>query len=94
VLVVDARRGLIQQDEELIGWILGRQQPQSLHLHILLNKSDQLKTVESRAALAAAEARAEQLPMPVSVQLISALKKTGIEELRDAVAHALGQPRV
>jgi GTP-binding protein len=94
VLVVDARRGLVQQDEELLAWILGREQPQALHLHVLLNKSDQLNTVESRAALAAAEGRAEELPMPVSVQLISAVKRSGIDELRDAIAFALKQARV
>jgi GTP-binding protein len=94
VLVVDARRGLVQQDEELLGWILGRPQPEALHLHLLLNKADQLNTVESREALAAAEGRAEQLPMPVSVQLMSTLKRSGITELRAVMDHALQPARV
>lgn len=93
VLVIDARRGLGTQDEDLLAWMRGRAQPQTLHLHLLLNKSDQLSTVERRAALAAAETRAESLPMPVSVQLISALKRSGIDELRETIEYAL-QPRV
>jgi GTP-binding protein len=94
VLVADGRRGLTPADEELIGWLLGRERPRATHLHILLNKSDQLKTAERRAALLQAETRAHELPMPVSVQLASALNPSGIDELRDTIGYALRNARV
>jgi len=89
VLVIDARRGLLPADEELLAWMQGRTNPEALRLHLLLNKSDQLTTSERRMAQADAEARAEALPMPTSVQMFSALKREGIEELRETLAHAL-----
>jgi GTP-binding protein len=94
VLVVDARRGLLPADEELLAWMAGRDRPEVLHLHVLLNKADQLNTREHRQALAAAERHAEALPMPTSVQLFSALTREGIEELREVIAHVLQSPRV
>lgn len=85
VLVMDARRPLRPADEELVAWLLGRDRPEQLHLHLLLNKADQLTPVQRRAAVAAAEQRAELLPFPTSVQLFSALKREGIDELGAAV---------
>jgi GTP-binding protein len=89
VLVVDARRGLMPADDELLTWMQRRSNPEALHLHLLLNKSDQLTAIERKSAQAAAETRAETLPMPTSVQLFSALKREGLEELRATLAHVL-----
>lgn len=89
VLVIDARRGITHADEGLLAWIERRAEPEKLHLHLLLNKADQLNTVGRRQAMAAAEARAETLPMPTSVQCFSALKHTGVAELKTVVAHML-----
>jgi len=95
VLVIDARRALMAADDELLAWMEGRTDPAALHLHLLLNKSDQLNSRERHHVQAAAEARAEELAMPTSVQLFSALKRTGIEELRSVLAHVLMDgPRV
>lgn len=94
VLVVDARRGLLPADEELLAWMAGRDRPEALHLHLLLNKADQLNARERRQTLTAAERHAEALPMPTSVQLFSALTREGIEELREVMAHVLQPPRV
>lgn len=91
VLVMDARHPLRPADEELIGWLIGRDQPQKLRLHVLLNKADQLKSAQRSAALAAVEARAHDLPMPTSVQLFSALKREGLDELREALLQILGR---
>lgn len=91
VLVMDARRPLLPADRELLNWLMQRQAPQSLRLHLLLSKADQLGgTAERRRALADAEAAAEQLPMPTSVQLFSALKREGVDELQDALGQLLG----
>jgi len=81
VLVMDARRPLTATDEALLEWLRSREQPEQLRVHLLLNKSDQLKTVARRNAIGLAEACADLLPMPTSVQLYSALKREGIDEL-------------
>jgi len=89
VLVVDARRGLLPADDELLAWMQRRPNPETLHLHLLLNKADQLTETERRKAQAAAEKRADGLPMPTSVQMFSALKREGLEELRTTLQHVL-----
>ena len=81
VLVMDARRPLTATDEALLEWLRSRERPEELRLHLLLNKADQLKTVARRNAVGLAEACADLLPMPTSVQLFSALKQEGVEEL-------------
>lgn len=91
VLVMDSRHPLRPADAELIGWLAARQRPQRLRLHLLLNKADQLTAAARREALAIAEARAHDLPMPTSVQLFSALKREGVEALRDTVLQMLGR---
>jgi GTP-binding protein len=90
ILVMDARRPLQEADEDLLRWLVAREDPDTVRVHCLLNKSDQLGRIEQRAALAATEARAESLPMPTSVQLFSALKRSGVEELRAAVVEMIG----
>ena len=89
VLVMDARRPCLPADEELIAWICGRADAEQFRLHMLLSKADQIGTVEKRAALARAEARAQELPMPTSVQLYSALDRSGLDELRETAAQIL-----
>ena len=81
VLVMDSRRPLTATDEALLEWLRSREHPGELRLHLLLNKADQLKTVARRNAVGMAEACADLLPMPTSVQLFSALKREGVEEL-------------
>lgn len=89
VLVMDARRPLMPPDLALIEWLLRRDEPAKLRLHMLLSKADQLSTTEKRRALAQAEAHADTLPMPTSVQLYSAPKREGIEELQDTLGQLL-----
>lgn len=89
VLVMDARRPLMPPDLALIAWLLRRDEPAKLRLHMLLSKADQLSTTEKRRALAQAEAHADTLPMPTSVQLYSAPKREGIEELQDTLGQLL-----
>ena len=89
VLVMDARRPLLGADEELIGWLAGREDAARLRLHLLLTKADQLGQAERSQALRQAEARAETLPMPTSVQIFSSMRKLGVEEFQDAVASML-----
>ncbi len=90
ILVMDARRPLREADEDLLSWLAAREDADAVRLHCLLNKSDQLGLAEQRAALATTETRAESLPMPTSVQLFSALKRTGVDELRAAILEMIG----
>lgn len=82
VLVMDARRPLTEADGHLLAWLAGREDAERLRVHLLLNKADQIGRAERARALAQAELRAESLPMLVSVQLFSGLKREGVDELR------------
>lgn len=82
VLVMDARRPLTEVDGHLLAWLAGREDAERLRVHLLLNKADQIGRAERARALAQAEHRAESLPMLVSVQLFSGLKREGVDELR------------
>jgi len=89
VLVMDARRPFLPADEDLLGWICGREDLERFRLHLLLSKADQIGTAERRAAKERAERRAQDLPIATSVQLFSAHDRSGLEELREAAAQIL-----
>jgi len=89
VLVMDARRPCLPADEELMEWICRRDDLEQFRLHLLLSKADQVGTMERRNALARAEERAQDLPIATSVQVYSALDRSGVEELREAAAQIL-----
>ena len=71
-VIVDARRGIGEGDEELLDWALPRQR-----VHVLLSKADKLTRNGGRQALAAA---AQALGGRATVQLFSAHARTGLEE--------------
>ena len=80
VMIVDSRRGLMDADNYLLDWIGPRQLP----VHIVLSKSDKLTRQESilcRRAVEQAVSKRIEKGHPITVQLWSALKKTGIEDL-------------
>lgn len=85
LLVVDARRGLLDGDEQLLTWAAAL----SLPVHVLLSKSDQLKRAEARSLLARSAA---QLQGRGSVQLFSAHAGVGIDEVRAMIDAWLGTP--
>ena len=78
LLVVDARRGLLPGDLQLLGWAEGMQHP----VHVLLSKADQLKRNEARTLLAQSTAT---LAGRGSVQLFSARAGVGVEEARRVI---------
>jgi len=78
LLVVDARRGLLPNDLQLLGWAEGMQHP----VHVLLSKADQLKRNEARTLLAQSTAT---LAGRGSVQLFSARAGVGVEEARRVI---------
>ena len=81
-VIVDARRGVGEGDEELLEWA-----GPARRIHVLLSKCDKLGRGEASAAVRAAEAA---LAGRSSVQLFSALRGTGVAEARDTLADWLG----
>ena len=83
VLIADIRRGITDLDARLLDW----SRTYGLPVHVLLNKTDKL----SRGAAAAAlRGTAQELVKSdlshVTLQLFSAVKKTGVEELEERLS--------
>ncbi len=71
-LIVDIRRGVTAQDEQLLEWAASA----GWQVHVLLTKSDKLNQRERAAALKATE---ELLGEGMTAQIFSALEKTGVQ---------------
>jgi GTP-binding protein len=71
-LIIDIRRGLRDEDLQLIHWALAA----GWQVHTLLTKSDKLNQRDRAAALKNAQS---QLPDGVSVQVFSATEGSGVE---------------
>ncbi|MGN6390138.1 MAG: ribosome biogenesis GTP-binding protein YihA/YsxC [Burkholderiaceae bacterium] len=82
VLIVDARRPFTDLDIQMLEWFAPTGKP----VHCLLTKADKLNRNEAAEALRQARTLlssyvdADGAPFPFTVQLFSALKRTGIEE--------------
>ncbi|MDH4396589.1 MAG: ribosome biogenesis GTP-binding protein YihA/YsxC [Limnobacter sp.] len=79
VMIVDSRRGLLEMDHGLLNWVGHR----SLPVHIVLSKSDKLSNQEKSQALRDAQAATKayrDYGQPITIQLWSALKKSGMTE--------------
>ena len=77
ILLMDVRRPLLEFDRMMLDWAVAAGMP----VHILLTKADKLKKGPAKSTLLQVRSElADQADM-VSVQLFSALKKTGIKEL-------------
>lgn len=75
VLIIDSRRGVAPEDENLIAW--AREGGKAMPVHALLSKSDKLNRAEGNKVLREAKAA---LGDTATVQLFSSLNKTGVEE--------------
>jgi GTP-binding protein len=87
LLVVDARRGLLEGDEQLLQWAALHARP----VHVLLSKADQLRHAQSLQCLARARAALDER---ATVQLFSAHERIGVEEARERLAGWFGLERV
>jgi GTP-binding protein len=83
-LIVDARRGIAAGDEALLEWTGAHHQ-----VHVLLSKADKLNRSEATKVLKSSTAA---LAGRGTVQLFSALAKTGVEEAQRTLEEWLGQP--
>ena len=77
VLLMDVRRPMQPFDEQMLGWALNADMP----VHILLTKADKLKKGPAKSTLLKLRSQLAPHQELVSVQLFSALKHTGHEEL-------------
>ncbi len=93
VLVMDARRPFLPADESLLAWIAGRAEPHDVRVVLLLNKADQLGRADRAQLVRHAEARAQTLPFAASALPFSALKRDGIDALRELLAANLSDAR-
>lgn len=75
VLIIDSRRGVAPEDENLIAW--ARQDGREMPVHALLSKSDKLNRSEGAKVLREAKATLGDV---ATVQLFSVLDRTGVEE--------------
>ena len=71
-LIIDIRRGLKDEDEQLVEWALAS----GWQVHALLTKADKLNQRERSAALKEAQAR---LPDAVTAQVFSSQERIGVE---------------
>lgn len=79
--VMDLRHPLTALDWQLLEWFA----PRGLPVHILLNKADKLSRGSAAATRAAVAREVAERGWRVSVQLFSALKGQGIEEVETVV---------
>ena len=84
-LIVDIRRGITAQDEQLIEWAAAA----GWQVHILLTKSDKLNQRERAAALKTAQA---QLGEGMTVQVFSSEDRTGLKEAQGRLLAMLANP--
>jgi len=84
IIVVDSRRGLAQEDADLIEWALeaGRV------AHVLLSKCDKLSRNEARETLRRALA---ELQGRASAQLFSAVTREGVDAARESMETVLNK---
>lgn len=81
ILVMDIRHALTEFDWQMIEWC----EQSDLPLHILLTKADKLNYGAAKNTLLQVQKELEKMTSPLSVQLFSALKKTGIDEVHEAL---------
>ncbi len=77
ILLTDIRHGLKYFDEQMLHWAKDGQLP----VHVLLTKADKLKYGAAKTALLQVKKQLQTLDLPFSIQLFSALKRQGVDEL-------------
>lgn len=81
VLLMDVRHPLQDYDTMIIDWAIASEMP----LHILLTKSDKLKSNAARNEFFKIRSRVENYSPNISVQMFSSPKKTGLEQLESTL---------
>ena len=81
ILVMDVRHPMTEFDQQMIAWCHHAQLP----LHIILTKADKLNFGTAKSSLLNVQQTLQTMTIPLSLQLFSSLKKTGIDEIHDAL---------
>ena len=81
ILVMDVRHPLTEFDWQMVEWC----RHTGLALHILLTKADKLTYGGAKNTLLQVQRELEDSNFPLTIQLFSALKKTGIDEVHQAL---------
>ena len=77
VIVMDIRRPMLEYDLNMLKWAEAHQLP----VHVVLNKHDKLKHGQAKSALLKTQQQLNKYNNKCSVQMFSALKGLGVEEL-------------
>ena len=81
ILVMDVRHPLTEFDWQMVEWC----RHTGLSLHILLTKADKLNYGTAKNTLLQVQRELKDINFPLTIQLFSALKKTGIDEVHQAL---------
>ncbi len=90
VLVMDIRHPLTEFDWQMVEWCVHAKLP----LHILLTKSDKLKFGAAKNTLLQVQKDLSRVDIVVSLQLFSALNKTGIDDVHQVLDEWFGFAQV
>lgn len=82
VMIMDARRPLTDLDRKMLNWF----GPTGKPIHCLLTKADKLTRQEQTKVLREVLAEIADVGSPITAQLFSSLKKTGVEEAERVIA--------
>jgi GTP-binding protein len=88
ILLMDVRHPLTDFDASMLEWARGHQ----LDVHCVLTKADKLNRGPALNALQAMKKELKAAGFTATVQLFSALKMTGLEELGDKLGEWLDYP--
>ena len=86
VLVMDIRHPLTEFDWQMIEWGKYNHRP----IHILLTKADKLKFGAAKNTLLGVQKELQEASLHLTVQLFSALKKTGIDQIHSVLDEWFG----
>jgi GTP-binding protein len=78
ILLMDSRRPMLEFDQQLLEWAIQAAMP----VHILLTKADKLKKGPANSILLQVRRQLEEQAGFCSVQLFSALKRSGLDQLQ------------
>ncbi|HIO91246.1 MAG TPA: YihA family ribosome biogenesis GTP-binding protein [Leucothrix mucor] len=81
ILIMDIRHPMRDYDKTMLSWA----QTRDLPVHILLNKSDKLKRGKANSTLLQIRKELKPLTNSVSIQMFSAFKGSGVDELNQKI---------
>jgi len=79
---MDSRRPFTELDRQMVAWFAVSGRP----IHCLLTKSDKLTRQEQAKVLRDTKKIAAEYACPITVQLFSSLKKTGMDEAEAVIS--------